>query len=739
MTKKSIITILSIILIIYLTGFIIRSESINLAGIPDEEKSFYMDNESIPYMYELDSYYHYRLTKNFLEHGYIGNTFIDGLEWDSYSYYPPGVPMDYPPLLIYLTAFLYKLINLFSNIPLITVSFWLPAFFGPLGGIAVYLFVRRFSNDIAGLTAGILAVISPFYLIRTFPGWFDTDMFNLFFPVLVIWFFMESFHHKNMKMKVFYASISAFALFIFSMAWNGWQYIFFLIFFSTLFYIIWRYFKGKKIKDCLTVLTIFTGGSLALILILTGYINFLKPFYGLLELFNLMGNPWSPWPNLYINISELQKPSLKDIVLRLGFILLSTGILGCVLIFRTMINDKMKVEYLRKTSWFFFLFLILWIIVGFFSLLKGVRFIILIIPPLTISAGIGIGIMLEYLKNLSKNQRLIKTLYIFLVLIILIPQFLTSYDKINILKPGVNDDLWDASEWIKVNTNNNTVIITEWSYGHFLTAIAERSVTMDGRSAYIETLPVRKFYGDNLTFNGKIPNTSRVYWISKAFSTSNETLSLGIFKMLANSGDYAYLTLDNYTNNTTLSVQILNNILGIDKASAEEILIEKYNFNDKQVSNILNFSHPDEIRPFVILTDEGMTRNGKSTFDIGEWDFEKEKRSNFTYSVGNFNNSNSMINSTNDVIFNFKDGIVTWKSNIPFSLIEVRNNIFEKKYLNKKSNFSVILDYDNEKAVVIDKKFENSLFTRLVLEKSNTEHFESVYKNKKVVVWKIRD
>ncbi len=31
-------------------------------------------------------------------------------------------------------------------------------------------------------------------------------------------------------------------------------------------------------------------------------------------------------------------------------------------------------------------------------------------------------------------------------------------------------------EWINNNTENNTVIITEWSYGHLFTAIADRPV-----------------------------------------------------------------------------------------------------------------------------------------------------------------------------------------------------------------------------------------------------------------------
>ncbi len=737
MDKRKVLLALGIISIIYFAGFFISLDSINLHGIPEKEKSFYMmDDEGIPYMYELDSYYHYRLTKNFLEHGYLGDTIINGIEWDSYSYYPPGVPLDYPPLLIYLSAFLYKLINLFATVPLLVVGFWLPAFFGPLAGVITYLFVRRFSDDVSGIVAGLLVVLSPFYLQSTVRGWFDTDMFNIFFPVLVVWTFLEALRAENLKMKIIYSLISAFSLFLFSLAWNGWQYSFYLILFFTSIFIIWGYIKGKKIKNCLITLTIFSGCSLILILIFSGYINFLKPFYGLLEIFNLMGNPWSPWPNLYLGISELKKPSIMEIVTSLGFILLSLGILGFLLIFRILKNNKIKIKYMNKISWFLFLFLILWTIVGFLSLSMGVRFIILIIPPLSISAGIGIGILIKYLKNFNLNKRFINFSIIFLLIILILPQFLTAHGSINVLKPAANDDLWEAAEWIKINTPKETVIISDWSYGHFLTGIAERPVLWDGRSAYIETLPVRHLYGDNLTFDGKIPNTSREYWISKAYSTSNESLSLGIFTMLANSGDYAYLTINEYTNNTTESVIILNDILGLEKSLASEILSKKYNFDENQVSTVLKYSHPSNSVPFVILTYDRMMIS-TSKFNIAGRNFCEEVNGNYTYSIGDFEKKGSIINSSNNVTINYEKNHFEWNNKKPFCFISVEGSEIKKEYINPNSNFCIILQFDSEKSIVIDKRFENSLFTKLIIEKKDTKNFESIYKNKKVVVWKV--
>ncbi|MDI6643668.1 MAG: STT3 domain-containing protein [Methanobacteriaceae archaeon] len=739
MYKKKIFINFIVIFTIFFIAFFARIESTNLNGIQDEKKSFYiMDEEGHPYMYELDSYYNYRLTKNYIEFGHLGDSFINGTEWDSFSYSPPGVPMDYPPLLIYLTAFIYKIINFFGSVSLLTVCFWLPMLFSPLAGLAAFIFVKRFTNDIAGIITGILIVLVPFYLLRTIPGWFDTDMFNLLFPILIVWFFMEAIHSKTFQKRIFYTLLSSISIFLFSMAWNGWQYLFYIISIFTLIYILVRYFKQKTYKDCLLIYLGFAVSSLLLILIFTGFINFIKPFYGLLEFFNLIAvnNVWSPWPDLYIAVSELGRPTIMEVVSGLGLVFMAVGIFGIFLIFRIFLNKKMKKLYLKRISWFFYLFLLIWIILGFLSLFKGARFIILVIPPLAISAGVAIGILVDYMNNILQNNKFKNISYILFIIILILPQFLTAHDSLERRAPLANDDLWSSAKWIRDNTSNDTLIISDWSYGHFYSAIAERPVSFDGRSAYIETLPIRKFYNNSLTFYGKIPNTSREYWISRAFSTSDEKLSASIFRMLATSGDTAYLILDNFTGNTSKSVMILNDILGLDKNSAALVLRNRYNFTEKNSLEILKYTHPDEVRPFVVVTYDRMIKTGKWDFYFGNWDFNNVKGINYTYSVGTFNTSNEIVNSTNNVVFDPKSSKITWNNSDPYCLVEIVNNTIKKRIIDQKSNFCIWLLWDDNTALVIDKKFENSIFTKLVLEKRNTEYMKIIYKNKKVVVWK---
>jgi dolichyl-diphosphooligosaccharide--protein glycosyltransferase len=732
-TKNNIIT-LSLILLIFLVGFFLRADSIYLQGIPDDQKAFYEDQNGLPYMYELDSYYNYRLTENYLDHGYLGDTIINGTEWDLHSYYPPGVPLDYPPLIVYLAAFIYKSVNIFSQIPLSTVCFWIPSFIGPLAGVVAYLFVRRFTNEYGAFAAGILTVTAPLYLARTVPGWFDTDMFNIIFPLLVVWFFFEAVESRSTKKQVLFTILSVFSMFLFEMAWNGWQYLFYIITVFCIVYIIQGKIKGNNIKNIFNVFIPFFIISIVLICI-TNFSNIIDFIYGPLELIKMSGSQssWYPWPDLYNSISELRKPSIEEFIAKIGPVLFGLGIIGIFLILRLLVNNQLKKRFLNKMNWFLYVLLVIWTITGVVSLFKGIRFILLLIPPLVISAGIMVGICIEYIRALKGKEMLVKFMCLTFMVIILIPAVLNAYES-SLLTPGTDDNLWNSAVWIQNNTSKNTVIITEWSYGHFFAAIADRPVAFDGRSAYIETLPLRQFY-NNSTFNPQSPSTSREYWIDRAFCTSNESLSVGIFRMLSTGGDNGYLVLDKYTGNTSKSAEILNKILGVNKSSAMKMLTDDYKLSPGEAKELLKYTHPDNSNPFVIVTHDYMINHAKWIFYFGEWDLSKNIGKNYTYSTGALNITGNKFKSNNNVTGDLTTNYITWNGKVPYCEIIVENNKIDKQYLNKNSDFCIFLLTDINRSVVVDKHFENSMFAKLVLEKSGSNNLKPVYKNKSVIVW----
>ena len=732
-TKKTAITLI-LILVIFMVGFVLRVESTHLTGIPADEKAYYEDQSGNLYMYELDSYYNYRLTKNYLDHGYVGDTIINGREWDLHSYAPSGVPMDYPPLIVYLTALIYKLLNFFVNVPLLTICFWLPAFIGPLAGIVAYFFVGRFTNRYGAFAAGIFAVTAPVYFTRSVPGWFDTDMFNVFFPLLVTWIFVEAVHAKKIKDQMVLSILAAFFMFLFALAWNGWQYLFYLLVGFTAFYIIWRRFKGHEIKNLIYVLSIFSVFTLILVAIFTGFLNVLKLFNSIPELFSLT-NPqtsWAPWPDIYVSVSELGIPSLEEVISGVGPAF-AGGILGLLWIFRISMNKDLKKHFLSEMTHFFYILLIVWTLIGIFSLKEGNRFILLLVSPMVVSSGIMVGITVDYLYLLKKSEKftifkrkenLIKLIVLFIMILVTVPPVFSAYNTFSELIPSADDDLWNASIWINNNTPEDTVIISDWSYGHFLTTFADRPVSFDGRTAYIETLPSRQF-DRAYPFGSQSPSTSREYWIYRAFVTDNESLSLGIFNMIATSGDMGYITLDKYTWNTTKSVEILNNILGDNRGTAGTILMNNYGLNQTAAEDVLQYTHPSNPRHFVVLT------NGFSglrwIFHFGTWDFNKMQGGNYTYSYGVIHINGNMLSTHDGVNMDLDTGNVTWKGETPYCIINVTKGTIEKHYIDNNSNFCIVLLMDSMQSVVIDKQFENSTFTKLWLERANSTSFKLVY------------
>ncbi len=194
---------------------------------------------------------------------------------------------------------------------------------------------------------------------------------------------------------------------------------------------------------------------------------------------------------------------------------------------------------------------------------KGVRFIENFSLPIALTAGIFVGLLFGYVKGHVKNISYQKVIMAVIVIAVVFSPVTSAYGISSSVVPGTDDSMVSSLEWIENNTANNTVITSWWDFGHLFTAVADRPVTFDGSSQ----------------------NSPRAYWVGKALLTSNETLSVGILRMLASSGDSAPITLDNYTNNTGKSAEILNNILGLNKTQAISVMTTQYGLTPDSSTN----------------------------------------------------------------------------------------------------------------------------------------------------------
>jgi dolichyl-phosphooligosaccharide-protein glycotransferase len=800
-------TIIIIILLFFIV-FSIRAEAASIGGVPTQMKAYYEDQNGLPYFSEMDSYYNFRLTQDLLDHGYLGDTKINGTQWDLHSSYPQGQSAQYPPMIAYITAGAYKILNIFAKVPLASVAFWMGAFIASLAVIPAYLLVRRITNDYGGVTAGLLVGLAPAYFSHTFAGFFDTDMFNMLIPLLVVWFFILSILSTDMKNKTIYASLSAISMLLFSLSWQGWWYIFYLVVASSVIYLLVSkylfHFKTIKMSENLTdklgwfgdkpelfTLVIYVVLSLILMGISLGALGLVSALTEPVNVNQLQANVQaSSYPNVYVSVSELQIPGITDIINGVGgYLPFFFGIFGVIaLVWRLRVGEekpkestkkhkkprrrgrsnRRKVEepepkkeekiekpgvLSKKRNYVFYIVLFtLWLLITAYAMTKGVRFIENFSLPIALSAGVFVGLLYGYIKGHVENYSYQTIIMAIIVIVVAFSPVSTAYAISGAVVPGTDDSMVTSLDYIKNNTPNNTIITSWWDYGHLFAAEANRPVTFDGSSQ----------------------NSPRAYWVGKALLTSNETLSAGILRMLASSGDLASTTLDNYTKSSGKSAEILNNILGVNKTDALSIMTSQYGLTQDQAQTIIQLTHPDNPTPHVFITSSDMVGKAGWWSYFGSWNFTTNNGTNYQYLASQMNSTtvnnktlliggNAVVaqangttlsagivdtnaittNNTAQILNQISNELTTGNGTLvikPHKLTIISSNNITQQIVSNSSQYSILLINQNNTyvAVAMNQQLEDSMFTRLFfMGGAGLTQFKALYGQPGVMVWSV--
>ncbi|WP_321422372.1 STT3 domain-containing protein [uncultured Methanobacterium sp.] len=801
MDTKNILTKLKpiiIVLLIFSLVFLLRAEASGISGVPDQMKTYFQEDSGLPYFSEMDSYYNYRLTNNFINHGYMGDAIVNGTDWDLHSYFPPGRSAEYPPLLIWVTAFLYKLANLFGDFPLLVVSFWTSAIIASLCVIPAYFFIKSISNEYGGIAAAVLVGVSTFYFSHTFAGFFDTDMFGMVLPLLVIWFFSVSITTTKNRKKMLYAVYAGISMLLFAIAWSGWWYIFYLVIGVAIVYMLvskylfqmdtfksWKGYSSKKQwlleQPVLLPLLIFVVLSSILMFLFWGNL-FSSQLTEPLSVLQLQSaTQGTAYPNVFISVGELQIPSAGTVVADVGGIFpFAFGILGLLMIFWNLRIKKdkgkkvkakgknkppkkdrkprrarksTKSEETKETKseqkgfggmippekrgnyLYYAILFSVWLLITAYAFTKGVRFVEAFSLPIALCAGIFVGFLADYLKNQIEKPAY-QYIAIALVLVLVCYGPVSSANAIsNSVVPGTDDAMVNTLTWVKNNTPSNAVMTSWWDYGHLFAVKADRGVTFDGGSQ----------------------NNARAYWVGKALSTNNEALSAGILKMLASSGDNGYMTVENFTNNTGKTVEIMDKILVVDKTSAQNILTSQYGMTTQQAQNVLQYTHPDNVTQDLFVTSLDMVGKAGWWSYFGNWNFTSNNSTNSIYSLAQANatseNNAATIQGENNVTVvingtNVTGGLQVSKNKIapPHRIIIVTDGkTVSDTVVNNQSSFSIlVVKQDNNLiTVVMSKDLEDSMFTRLFfMQGAGLTHFKLAHKEpaegiSEVMVWNV--
>lgn len=876
---KTVTKSIIIILILLAVVFALRAPAADLNYFPDDVRNTYVDSNGLPYFSEMDSYYNLRLTENFVNHGYVGDTITNNTEMDMHRLAPSGQPVNYEMGIVYVTSFLHDIAQMFGDFSVREVAFWAGAIISCLAVIPAFIFSRRLTNDYGAIVATLLIVLAPNYFAHTFPGFFDTDMFYYIFSLFFVFFFMEALRTNNRAYKVIFGILSIVALGLFSQCWQGYIFYVGLFFAFIVIYVLAKLlFKIKNVegdKDGLVKRLLKDKDIQGVIILIIIAIVILGLFKGMDVFTSLSGtvnrlftlqaaSRYSDFPNVLVSIAEMQVPNLLGAGKGSAFLANSNGAVngigGIAVLFAALfalyfilkktfqlrkvdietdsyvkpkkserksaskkISDQNKLNISlkdiksfrsldeiyneRRINLMYAVLFVVWIIVAIAATCMGSRFITTLVLPFALLAGMFVGSAVDYVKNKSISDNkliaiaflagflagfplmqinmmagallfaLIVVLavisvygiqvrneglgnlkkYIIVVAIVLAlvsPTICGAYQTANNVVPGTSDAMWDSMVWIDENMPADTVITSWWDFGYLFEYAADKQVTFDGGSQSGE----------------------RAFWLGQAMSTDNLELSAGIFRMLNSEGTNATVATTNVTHDNGKSTEILINILPLTKEDAKSTLMNNYSFTSAQADNVVQYTHPDNIRPTVFVASSDMLQKAGWWSYFGAWNFETQNSTYYQYYVP-YNSvtvhegqsgSVSLLNNSG-IAFNvvIEKGTGNNTTNAHTEAINLQNNskiningtefnplkigkqiIVEDGYVVKNetipgaedANYTLFLVGYNDTytPILMSNELENSMFTRLfLLGGGNQNIFTCVHTESGISLWQV--
>jgi dolichyl-phosphooligosaccharide-protein glycotransferase len=641
----------------------------------DYFKTKFQNENGQTYLLAIDPYFYYRMTRNVVN---------NGNQWDyedeNGKYHDTkilgGKPLgEGSDIKIYsfhthLQYYFYKIARLFNpNVDLMAVVFLTPLIIGALAVIPAFFLTRKVAGDIGGFFAGLLIAIHPAFLTRTAAGFSDTDAYNVFFPLIIIWLFMESLDAKTLKNKIILTSLTGLNIGLFSYAWGGWffilTYLVALIGGLFIYYIIKNFktiiknpgsiMKIEKIKSLSIVSSIFAISTLIFISLISTPKKILSFVVGIIDFTQIKDvGTIKIWPNVYTTVAELNPASLGQVISQISLgskLWLFIGFIGIVLSLTYIKKNNVKYTYfiIASAIWYVFIItvqksltnhlfysilisipIIIWVLYSIFDnqemdikytliLLiwfastiyagsKGVRFILLLVPAFSIACGIAVGKINQILSNWISKELHINKIVTNVVIIGLF--FALLLFPTNFVKAGLN-----------VANNEIPSMNDDW-YG-VLTKIRDESQPDAIINSWWDFGHWFAAIGERaVTLDGGRQNNPQAHWLGKLMLTWDEAESIGILRYLDCGSNTGYDTLLNYMNNESLNtINTIYEIINSDKDEAKTILSNN-GLNEEQINDVLQYTHCNPPENYFITSEDMVGKSGVWAH-FGAWDFTR--------------------------------------------------------------------------------------------------------------------
>ncbi len=620
------------------------------------------NNNTYTFLGDLDSYFYLRQARNLEEKGTICDEVIEGKCIDTYIIAPLGGETStsmHPYGIIYTQ----KILSIFnSKINLMQAAFYLPIILAMIAAIAAFFIGRKLMNNTAGFFAAMFIALNPLFISRTAGS--DTDIWNIMFPLLIIWVVLEVFDSKKLWKKITLTALAGFLLGAFSFAWVGWWYIFDFILAALIGYLVFEvikeYLKNKKItklatkeiKDIGIIIGVLIISTIIFVSLFTNWITFVGAFTSPLH---LQGNLKAAahadlWPNIFTTVAELNEANIPTIISQITsgmnilfplallgilftlvkrkpdfkeyliigaavivyFALISTSAMNMnpiiyllilmipvAIVVLMLLKEKESVVDVKMAF-----LLTIWFVGMIYASIKGVRFILLLIPAFSIAVAVAIGYIYQYFDRIFsqdlKIPEIVSKIGVFLLLcLILIAPIQMGKSAGESYMPSMTAGWWDSLSKIRQESKPDAIINSWWDFGHWFKYVADRRVSLDGVTQ----------------------NHPNAHWLGLALQTNDPNKSVAILRMLDCGSNNAFIEIDKKNNDTEISENIVSEIIMMSKDNAKKYLLAK-GYTSQEADTILSYTHctpPDD----YFITSEDMVGKAGVWAHFGLWNFDR--------------------------------------------------------------------------------------------------------------------
>lgn len=642
-----------------------------ISSMAEDFRGFFQyeaNGRKFTYMPDIDPYTYLRWARNYLEKGDIADERREGIAYDNHMVAPLGATID-TTLHPYVLAWTYRVLSVFSgSITLMQAASYFPVIFIALSCIPAFFIGRKIGGNTAGFFATLVFVLNGALLARTNWGHADTDTYNVFFPLVILWLFLEAYDRKSWLTRLGLMALAGLATGLFAFSWSGWWYIFdFLLLVSGayLVYLAWSHrSKWKNLKALFATDDIKHHVSIMLLFVIlsgvfvTAFIDFgtfsQAPFapFDFVSIKNAAKT--SLFPNVLTTVAELNSASLSQVIDQMGgravagvsgfFFIAVIGLLllalpreqfskrdllyfVLALVFYTFLLTNVNAlqpltflvlfaiplglllvrEALRPACAFDLklpLFLLIWFLATMYASTKGVRFVMLLVPAFSIAFGAGASLLCAKISSWSQRVLKIKALPVFGLLAL---TFLLLF-----ITPYQN----------AVAASRNDLPIVNDGWYATLTSIRDASQPTAIITSWWDFGHHFKYVSDRrVTFDGASQNEPMAHWVGKILLTDDELLARGLLRMLDCGSNKAFDTLDAEVHDASVTVDYIYDTVKLSKDQAATYLKSK-GISDATRAEYLKYTHCDAPEAFFIASGDMIGKSGVWAH-FGSWDFNR--------------------------------------------------------------------------------------------------------------------